>query len=346
MLTGVAYAILAARRNRLCWIAGAVARRSPPCWPGCAGLPMQSALQVFFVGMSVYGWWSWTRSAAQGELPVGLWPYPGTSLRRWSLTALSFCSAQLLAAETQAAWPLLDSLTTVVQPARHLARGACETRKLALLDRDRRSAGVPLLRARSAVPGVAQSSCSSVSRPVASSPGAGACSAVGARMIGATLLQHVPGCEDGEAPYSQELIGGGKVNRSFLVRTRRGRFVLRLNENATSDPGLDRARELALHTRGRQRRHRAAGGLRGPRPFLPDHRLPRWPPVDAALLHAHARPAFARATPAGVAGRAAAAGRALRSHGLRATLCRHHHRAATRMRPGASSSCWRTAPRP
>ena len=67
-------------------------------------------------------------------------------------------------------------------------------------------------------------------------------------MIGATLLQHVPGCEDGEAPYSQELIGGGKVNRSFLVRTRRGRFVLRLNENATSDPGLDRARELVLHT--------------------------------------------------------------------------------------------------
>jgi Ser/Thr protein kinase RdoA (MazF antagonist) len=66
-------------------------------------------------------------------------------------------------------------------------------------------------------------------------------------MIGATLLQHVPGCEDGEAPYSQEPIGGGKVNRSFLVRTRRGRFVLRLNENATSDPGLDRA-ELALHT--------------------------------------------------------------------------------------------------
>ena len=58
----------------------------------------------------------------------------------------------------------------------------------------------------------------------------------------------MPGCEDGDAPYSQELIGGGKVNRSFLVRTRRGRFVVRLNENATSDPGLDRARELALHT--------------------------------------------------------------------------------------------------
>ena len=66
-------------------------------------------------------------------------------------------------------------------------------------------------------------------------------------MIGAALLQHVPGCENGDVPYSQELIAGGKVNRSFLVRTRRGRFVVRLNENAASDPGLDRTRELALH---------------------------------------------------------------------------------------------------
>jgi thiamine kinase len=65
-------------------------------------------------------------------------------------------------------------------------------------------------------------------------------------MIGG-LLQHVPGCEDGEAPYSQELIGGGKVNRSFLVRTRRGRFVVRLNESVDTDPGLDREREIVLH---------------------------------------------------------------------------------------------------
>jgi thiamine kinase len=66
-------------------------------------------------------------------------------------------------------------------------------------------------------------------------------------MIAGTLLLHVPGCEDGEPPYSQELIGGGRVNRSFLVRTRRGRFVVRLNENTETDPGLDRERELVLH---------------------------------------------------------------------------------------------------
>ena len=66
-------------------------------------------------------------------------------------------------------------------------------------------------------------------------------------MIAGALLQHVPGCENGDPPFSQELIGGGKVNRSFLVRTRRGRFVVRLNENTAADPGLDRERELLLH---------------------------------------------------------------------------------------------------
>ena len=67
-------------------------------------------------------------------------------------------------------------------------------------------------------------------------------------MIAGDLLLRVPGCENGDPPYSQELIGGGRVNRSFLVRTRRGRFVVRLNDNSASDPGLDRARELALHS--------------------------------------------------------------------------------------------------
>jgi thiamine kinase len=66
-------------------------------------------------------------------------------------------------------------------------------------------------------------------------------------MIAPELLRQVPGCEEGEPPYSQELIGGGRVNRSYLVRTRRGRYVVRLNDNSAADPGLDRARELTLH---------------------------------------------------------------------------------------------------
>ena len=112
MLTGAGYAILAARRNRLCWVAGAVSSLCAALLAGLRALPMQSALQVFFVGMSVYGWLSWTRSAAAGELPVGLWPHSWHLGAALVVIALSFVSASLLAAGTQAAWPLLDSLTT------------------------------------------------------------------------------------------------------------------------------------------------------------------------------------------------------------------------------------------
>jgi nicotinamide mononucleotide transporter len=112
MLTGAAYAVLAARRNRLCWVAGAVSSALAAFLAGVRELPMQSALQVFFVGMSVYGWMSWTRSAAQGELPVGLMPIPWHIGAAIVVTLLAFAVAQVLAAETRAAWPLLDSLTT------------------------------------------------------------------------------------------------------------------------------------------------------------------------------------------------------------------------------------------
>ena len=112
MVAGVAYAVLAARRNRLCWTAGAVSSACAAIVFGGRALPMQSALQTFFVGMSVYGWMSWTRSASEGELPVGVWPlgwHIGVAL---ALMALTFVSAQWLATETNAAWPMLDSLTT------------------------------------------------------------------------------------------------------------------------------------------------------------------------------------------------------------------------------------------
>jgi len=112
MVTGAAYAVLAARRNRLCWIAGAVSSALAALLAGLRGLPMQSGLQVFFVGMAVYGWVSWTRSSMQGELPVGVWPLSSHALAALLIVGLSFATARLLAAETRAAWPLLDSLTT------------------------------------------------------------------------------------------------------------------------------------------------------------------------------------------------------------------------------------------
>jgi nicotinamide mononucleotide transporter len=112
LLTGIAYAVLAARRNRLCWIAGAIGSALLAFLSGARGLPMQSALQVFYVGMSAYGWWNWTRTTSEGQLQVGVWPYSWHIAAALAIALLSFLSARWLAAETRAAWPLLDSLTT------------------------------------------------------------------------------------------------------------------------------------------------------------------------------------------------------------------------------------------
>jgi nicotinamide mononucleotide transporter len=111
-LAGVAYIVLAARRNRWCWIAGAVGSGLAGIVFACRALPMQAALNAFYVIMSGYGWLRWTRSTGEGELPVGVWPLGWHLGAALALVALTFVSARLLSDETHSAWPLLDSLTT------------------------------------------------------------------------------------------------------------------------------------------------------------------------------------------------------------------------------------------
>lgn len=112
LLAGVGYAVLAARRNRLCWIAGAVGSACLAISSAVSHLPMQAGLQVFYVAMSAYGWWNWTRSSESGELPVGVWQLKWHIGAAVVITSLSFLSAHWLAESTRASWPLLDSLTT------------------------------------------------------------------------------------------------------------------------------------------------------------------------------------------------------------------------------------------
>jgi nicotinamide mononucleotide transporter len=111
-VAGAAYAVLAARRNRLCWIAGAIGAALLALLSALQALPMQAALNVFYVGMSVYGWLNWTRASTEGDLPVGWWPWQGHLAAAAALVLLSLLSAHLLAERTEAEWPLLDSLAT------------------------------------------------------------------------------------------------------------------------------------------------------------------------------------------------------------------------------------------
>jgi len=111
LVTGVAYAVLAARRNRLCWIAGGVCSACAAVLAALSRLPMQAILQVIYVGMALYGWWSWVRSTRDGELNVGTWPVSRHLLAGIALAAVSLGNAYWLRQGDVSAWPLLDSLS-------------------------------------------------------------------------------------------------------------------------------------------------------------------------------------------------------------------------------------------
>ncbi len=69
-----------------------------------------------------------------------------------------------------------------------------------------------------------------------------------ASLIAPEILRCVPGCESGQAPFSVTALPALRFNRTFIVRTERGRFVVRLNDAHVSEGSIDRRREILLHT--------------------------------------------------------------------------------------------------
>ena len=106
------YAILAVKRVRWCWVCGAVSSAILVYLAAKAKLPMQSALQLYYVGMGVYGFWHWSRERRREARGHDARRSSITSARGCCIVLASVLSARWLAAETHAAWPLLDSLVT------------------------------------------------------------------------------------------------------------------------------------------------------------------------------------------------------------------------------------------
>jgi nicotinamide mononucleotide transporter len=64
--------------------------------------------------MAFYGWYSWTRNQAQQQGRIFSWSLSRHLIAIAVIAVAGLLSARVLATETQAAWPLLDSLSTAV----------------------------------------------------------------------------------------------------------------------------------------------------------------------------------------------------------------------------------------
>lgn len=108
---GLMYAVLAVRQNRFCWVGGGIASAILAYLAATARLPMQAGLQVYYVAMAVYGFWRWSDRTQHGRL-ITTWPPWAHVLAIAVVFAGGALTARLLAAETEAAWPFLDAVTT------------------------------------------------------------------------------------------------------------------------------------------------------------------------------------------------------------------------------------------
>jgi nicotinamide mononucleotide transporter len=111
VLLGLAYVVLAARRSRWCWVAGALSSLILAWLALAARLPMQAALNAWYVAMSAYGWYHWSRGSSG---VIRTWPLWKHALGVAAALALAAVVARGLSSGTQAAWPFLDSATTML----------------------------------------------------------------------------------------------------------------------------------------------------------------------------------------------------------------------------------------
>ncbi len=110
---GVAYLLLAVRESLWCWYAAFVSTWIFLVLYWRVDLLMQSALQVYYLVMAVYGWRQWQRgSAGHAQLAISRW-YARQHLAALAAVLLaSAASGALLQHYTDAALPYLDSFTT------------------------------------------------------------------------------------------------------------------------------------------------------------------------------------------------------------------------------------------
>lgn len=108
----IAYLALAMRQSRLCWYAafGSTTIYTVLFWN--VSLLMESALNVYYLLMALYGWWAWRPDAPTHTAAIQSWGPKQHLLAIAAVLLLTLISGYLLTENTHAALPYLDSFTT------------------------------------------------------------------------------------------------------------------------------------------------------------------------------------------------------------------------------------------
>ena len=113
----MAYLLLAVRENVLCWLFAFLSTAIYTVLFWDVSLLMESALNVYYMAMAVYGWYQWTRGGTNGgdephALAIRSMSGQQHALVITAIAILCIVSGYLLSEHSSAAWPYVDSFTT------------------------------------------------------------------------------------------------------------------------------------------------------------------------------------------------------------------------------------------
>ncbi len=109
---GIAYLLLAMRESIWCWPAAMVSTALFLLVFWRVGLLMESALQLYYLAMAMYGWWHWRAGGGGNRLPISRWPPGRHLLAVTAVLILAAASGLALSCWTDAVLPFFDSFTT------------------------------------------------------------------------------------------------------------------------------------------------------------------------------------------------------------------------------------------
>ncbi len=113
VVLAIIYLLLVIRQNIFCWVAAAGSTMVYLVLMFRVGLYMESALQLFYIGMAIYGWYCWRGGSATGQvLQVENWPLAYNILPLLLIAVATGASGMALDIYTDAQLPYLDSFTT------------------------------------------------------------------------------------------------------------------------------------------------------------------------------------------------------------------------------------------
>lgn len=109
----IAYLVFAMRESIWCWYCAFASTAIYTVLFWQVSLPMEALLNVYYMGMAVYGWWQWRGGGeSHGGVAVTSWSAKRHVLIVLGILTVSALSGYLLDTHTGAAWPFVDSFTT------------------------------------------------------------------------------------------------------------------------------------------------------------------------------------------------------------------------------------------